>query len=69
MADWRRVGRGECRGGDGGSLPTFDQLAAVGGAGVELQGDYVTLGLVEELNWDPNCGRHGRDLSFFRGVG
>lgn len=40
-------------------LPTFDQLAAVCGARVELQGDDVTLGLVEELDWDSDRGRHG----------
>lgn len=43
--------------------PTFDQLAAVCGARVELQGDDVTLGLVEELDWDSDRGRHGWGLS------
>ena len=47
----------------GACLPTFDQLAAVCGARVELQGDDMTLGLVEELNWDSDRGRHGRGLS------
>lgn len=37
---------------------TFDQLAAVGGARVELQGDDVTLGLIEKLDGDADCGRH-----------
>lgn len=45
--------------GVGACLPTFDQLAAVCGARVELQGDDMTLGLVEELDWDSDRGRHG----------
>lgn len=51
------------RAGEEAGEPTFDQLAAVCGAGVELQGDDVTLGLVEELDWDSDRGRHGRSLS------
>lgn len=43
---------------------TFDQLAAVCGAAVDLQGHNVALCLVEELDGDADRRGHGRDYWF-----
>lgn len=48
----------QCNARQGTNERTFDQLAAVGGAGVDLQGHDVALGLVEELDWDADRGSH-----------
>jgi len=52
---------GKERGGGGGEARrhTFDQLPAVRLAGRDLEGDYVALGLVQELDGYADCGRHG----------